>query len=37
VQRQSHIELRWGEFALARDALAAALDPARGDLGVEPA
>ena|ERR1700693_3718604 len=37
VQRQSHIELRWGEFVLARDALAAALDPARGDLGARPA
>jgi hypothetical protein len=33
VQRQSHIELRWGEFVLARDALRAAFDPAQGDLG----
>lgn len=33
VQRQSHIELRWGEFVRARDALEAAFDSAQGDLG----
>jgi hypothetical protein len=33
VQRQSHIELRSGEFVRARDALEAAFDQARGDLG----
>lgn len=32
VGRQSHIELSWAEFELAR----AALDPAQGNLGAEP-
>lgn len=31
VQRQSHIELRWGEYVRACDALQAAYDPAQGD------
>jgi hypothetical protein len=32
VQRQSHIELTWDEFARARDLLKAAYDPSQGDL-----
>jgi hypothetical protein len=34
VQRQSHIELRWDEYARARDLLKAAADPSKGDLDV---
>jgi hypothetical protein len=36
VQRQSHIELSWGEYVRARDALQAACDPAQGDLRSPP-
>jgi hypothetical protein len=36
VQRQSHIELQWGEWVRARDALGAAYDPAQGDLRATP-
>jgi hypothetical protein len=32
VQRQSHIELSWGEYMRAREALEAACDPALGDI-----
>jgi hypothetical protein len=32
VQRQSHIELRWGEFVRARAALEGAYDHERGDV-----
>ncbi len=31
VQRQSHIELRWGEYMRAREALDHTYDPALGD------
>ncbi len=32
VQRQSHIELHWGEYMRARNVLEAACDPTQGDL-----
>ena len=35
VQRQSHIELKWGEYTRGRAALEAACDPSQGDIGPE--